>query len=388
MTLRCLCWAAVAALLIPCAARAQDASPPPTPARAAHTPFAGVPPPAVPDDPLELVTGEAQPANDAEQRADAMNLLRNAQNLSNLRAHPYDLNTIFTSVDATGASSEWVLEDISPARDIYRWSAEGPSFSGIFLSKGDLLSSNRPTNAVPLRLAQVRDAIFFAYTWVHQHASVRMATGTLNGVELQCVLVAHDVGTHTPTGARNWDEYEYCVDPNTGLLATYSPVPGIYYHYDYASAIHFHDKIIPDEFTISEGGRTVVDARTLSVTDPVGADSALFSGDGLKALGVGPSTWGAAIYSVLAPMQSMAPLNVNSALSLQIVVVAGITGSDGQLAESEILTTTAAGLNEAALDRANKVAAMQCGCGPGTAPGAIAPSHEVIYVIHFFTNAT
>jgi hypothetical protein len=393
MTLRCWYWAAAAALLISCAAVAQEpipapASPPPSPAPHIFSPFASATPPPVPDDPLELVTGEAQMVQDGEQRATELALLETAHNLSNVRARPYDLNTIFTFIDSTGSNTEWALEDISPARDIYRWSAEGPSFSGVFLTKDSLLSSNRPSNAVPLRLAEVRDAIFFEYTYVHQYATVRVATGSLNGVELHCILIAHDQGARPLTGARHWHEFEYCIDPNSGLLATYSPVPGIYYHYDYADAIHFHDKIIPAGFTISEAGRIVVEARTLSVTDPVGANSALFSGAGLSPLGTGPSTWGAAVDTIDVPPPIMNRQTMNSPLALQIVVVAGITGSDGHLAESEILTSTAAELNQAAIDSANKRATQQCTCGPGTAPGAVVPSREVIYVVRFYTSAT
>ena len=387
MTLRWFYLAAAAALLVPGAVRAQDSAPPPPPGFA-HVSLRTVPPPALPYDPLELVTTEAQPTDDPVQRAAALALLEHARGLSNVRAHAYDLNTIFTSVDTTGQSAEWALEDASPARDIYRWSADGPGYSGMFLAKDGLLSSNRPTNDVPLRVEQVRDAIFFAYTWAHQHASVRTSAAALNGAELQCVLIAHDVGTHTPTGARNWNEYEYCVDAGTGLLATYSPVPGIYYHYDYADAVHFHGTIIPGGFTISEGGREVVEARTLSVTDPVGASAAMFSGDGLTPLGTGPSTEGPEIYSVVGSRPPMSPQGSNSPLAQQIVVVAAIAGKDGHLNEPEILATTAEELNETAIDSANKFANMQCGCGPGTAPGAVHPSHEVIYVICFYNGTT
>jgi hypothetical protein len=390
MKLRWLCWAAAAALLIPIAARAQDAPPPsPTPLSSRLT-FDSVPPPPVPDDPLELVTDDAQPVTDPEQRAAEIAVLDNARNLSYVRAHPYDLNTTFTSFDpASGTNSEWTEEDIWPGQDIYRWSTEGPQYSAIFLTKDSLLSSNQPTNAIPLRLAQVRDAIFFAYTWVHEHASVRTATGTLAGEELHCILIAHNVGTRILTGARNWDEYEYCIEPNTGLLMTYSPAPGIYYHYDYQGAAHFHGKIIPSEFTISEAGRIVVEARTLSVTDPVGPNSPIFSGEGLKPLGTGPATLGAAVFSVGGGfLPNLRPQTVSSPPKLQIVVVAGITASDGHLAESEILASTAEDLDQAAIDQANKFGRMQCGCGPGTAPGAVKPSREVIYVVRIFQNAT
>ena len=67
---------------------------------------------------------------------------------------------------------------------------QGPSFSGVFLSRDKLLLSNQPGGAVPLRLAQVRSAIFGAYaTDFGSYATLRVANGYLNGGELRCVLV-------------------------------------------------------------------------------------------------------------------------------------------------------------------------------------------------------
>src|SRR5579872_2613854 len=55
------------------------------------------PEPPVPSDPLELVSGEAQPVQSAEQRQVVTALLQNARALSNVRAQAYDLKTTFTS---------------------------------------------------------------------------------------------------------------------------------------------------------------------------------------------------------------------------------------------------------------------------------------------------
>ncbi len=55
-----------------------------------------LPQPRVPDDPLELITGDAQPVQNADQRAAAVNLLVQAHGLSNLRAQPYHLKTTLT----------------------------------------------------------------------------------------------------------------------------------------------------------------------------------------------------------------------------------------------------------------------------------------------------
>ena len=105
---------------------------------------------------------------------------------------------------------------------------------------------------------------------------MRTATGSLNGAEQRCVLIAFGAGDRSFTGGRNWEESEYCVDSQSGLLTVYSPVPGLYVRYDYSSGIRFHDKFIPTGFTISEAGQTVVEARTLSVTDPPASTDPIF----------------------------------------------------------------------------------------------------------------
>jgi hypothetical protein len=53
--------------------------------------------PPLPSDPLELVTGGAQPIQDADQRGAVTQLLTNAHSLSNVRAQPYDMKTTFAS---------------------------------------------------------------------------------------------------------------------------------------------------------------------------------------------------------------------------------------------------------------------------------------------------
>ena len=131
---------------------------------------------------------------------------------------------------------------------MYRWTAQGPGYSGVNLYRDDLLYSDQPSGVVPLRLTQVREAIFFIYPGTGPYASLRTAPGSLNGTAVQCVLTAQAFAGRVFMGSRNWEESEYCVDPQSGLLLTYSPTPGLYVHYDYSNAIHFHDKLIPGSF--------------------------------------------------------------------------------------------------------------------------------------------
>jgi len=334
--------------------------------------------PPIPADLSEPVTSDAQAVQTSEQRQMATMLLNNARALSNVRAYPYELKTTFTSSGSSSSDGAWSLEDISPRRNIYRWTAQGPAYSAINLYNDRLLYSNQPAGTIPLRLTQVREAIFFIYPGTGPNMSLRTATGNLNGAALNCVLVAPAFGGQSFSGGRNWEESEYCTDPQFGLLVTYSPTPGLYIHYDYTNAIHFHDKTIPGAFTISEEGRAVIEAKTQSVTDPTGLNPSLFTPAGLGPIGVG---------SVMTPPvrvhRMVGPMPVGGKGNLDFVVLLGVASQDGQLTEPEILASTNASLNQTALDRAKNWRPGNQGQS-GTTP----QSHEVIFTFEFVTPAT
>lgn len=334
--------------------------------------------PPVPSDPLELVTGDAQPVQDAEQRAAATHLLTRARALSNVRAHAYDLKTSFISSGSSEGS--WSLEDTSPGREIYRWTAQGPSYSVISLYSDQLVYSNQPAGAMPLRLAQVRTAIFFVYPAAGPYASLRTAAGSLNGAAVSCVLVSHAPHNKSATGGRRWEESEYCIDPKTGLLLSYSPVPGMYVAYDYASAFHFHDTVIPGKFTITQAGQTVVEARTESVTDPGNLDPALFQPAGLEKIGTGPL--------MSHPWRVRTRISSGSGGSnraLQVVVLDGMVTREGQLGEVQVLASSNAALNQAAQEEAARWKNWES--PEDTQPGATPQSHEVFFTVEFVQAA-
>jgi hypothetical protein len=337
----------------------------------------------VPYDPLEMVTGDARQVQTGEERAAAIALLGKAQRLSNVRLHPYDLKTTFTSYGSSSSDGRWVLEDMSPGGNIYRWTAQGPSFSGIFLNANKLLSSNQAGGAMPLRLAQVRNAMWdIYYPAIGAHATLRVATGSLNGAELHCVLVARGFyGTSQPefSTGRSFAEAEYCVNPQTGLLETYSPYPGLYVRYDYSNGLHFHEQIIPDGFTITERGKAFIEAKTESVSEAPPANSSLFEPAGLTAFGVGQM--------IVAPMvvrgfQTSQSPDLGSG---QVVVVHGMVSPDGHLSEVEVLASTNASLEEAALEHAHKASALEMGVD--TQPGTTPQSREIVFMVEFVSRS-
>src|ERR1039458_3289902 len=91
---------------------------------AAGLDFDAIPRPPLAPDALELVTGDAQPVQDAQQRIAALGLLDKAHGLSNVRAQPYALKTSFIASGGLASDGSWVLEDIAP-KEIGRASCRG-----------------------------------------------------------------------------------------------------------------------------------------------------------------------------------------------------------------------------------------------------------------------
>ena len=156
----------------------------------AQVPSGQLPEPAVPADPLELVTGDAQPVASAEARAAVIKSLLNAYALSNIRAYPYDRKTTFTTFGTTPSDGAWQLQDTSLGDGLYRWTAQGPAYSAINLYQDQMLYSNQPSATMPVRLSQVRTAIFFMRPMTGPYAKLRTIATSLNGTALNCILLS------------------------------------------------------------------------------------------------------------------------------------------------------------------------------------------------------
>jgi hypothetical protein len=332
------------------------------------------PEPAVPPDPFELVAGDAQAPQNAEQRASVMRLLSKAFALSNVRAYPYQRRTSFNAFGSTASDGAWQLEDMSPGRDLYRWTAQGPSYAVTNLYVNQVLYSSEPSGAIPLRLAQVRSAIFFTRPVVGPRATLRTAPAQLNGAALTCVLLSHMGAAKGATGGRHWTESEWCVDNASGALVTHSPVPGLYTVCDYSQTIHFHDRLIPNKFTITEAGRTIVEAQTVSVTDAP-SDASLFEPTGLVQVGAGSLMSAPWSFGSIVPTPSVAPG------STQIVTIHAVQSASGEISGAEVLASSNVALNQAALESASQWTREES--PDDLEPGATPQSHEVLFTIVF-----
>lgn len=350
---------------------AQNASQPNASAVRPRVAWASIERPPIPADPLEMVTSNAQPVQDAQQRMQVMDLLSHARSLSNLRGMPYDLKVTFNTTGSSATDGAWQLEDVTPSRGVNRWTAQGPGYSSVNLYKQQMVYSNQQSgSAVPLRLMELRSALFPAPPMMGPRASLRTATGELNGTQLSCILVAHSPSAKVSTAGRDWDEAEYCVNSAKGVLTTYSPVPGLYIAYDYTTATQFHGKIIPSKLTVAKSGQTVVETQTISVADPANMDSALFDAGSLTLLGMGaPAALPATAQVIDGPPADGTPATNG------IVILHALAGADGRLSETEVLASSNPALNQLAIDRAGKMRRLAGADGPEA--GAASQAHEV-----------
>ena len=336
--------------------------------------------PPVPSDPLELVTGNAQPVQEVSQRAEIITMLENAHKHSNIRAQPYDLKTTFT-VTGSLSAGVWQMEDTSPGAELYRWTAQGPSYSAVNLTANHIFYSNQPASGLPLRLVQAREAIFYAKPFVGPRATLRTATASLNGADLVCALIAHNAMSPAGTGGRLWEEEEYCVNSKAGTLVSYSPAPGSYVVYDYSKAVTFHGKLIPNAFTISQAGQTIIEAQTESVADPAN-NPAAFQPAGLNQIGVGAVMSGAWRSRMRLPLPGGPQATAAQTTTAPVVVMHGMQAPNGQVSDLEMLASSDPSLNESALTFATQWQGGLLGQQPDT--GATPQSHEFVMQIQYF----
>lgn len=327
--------------------------------------------PPVPSDPLELVTGDAQPVTDPTQRAKIIDMLIAAHRNSNVRAQPYDLKTSFTVAGSLSAG-QWQEEDTSRSGEGYRWTVEGPGYSAITLTVDRVTYSSQASATLPLRLLQVREAIFKPEAVGGPYATLRTANATLNGADLLCALITHNASTPAATGGRRWEEQEWCVDPNAGTLVTFSAAPGQYLHYDYSKGLRFNGKQIPNGFTITQSGQTIIEAQTESVAAPT-ENAAAFQPAGLNQLGVGP------VMSLAAGEFRMTlPRAASAGTALQIVALDGMMSPAGELSDVEVLASSDSSLNDTALGFARAGIRTR-----GSQEGAAPQAHEMVMILRF-----
>lgn len=306
----------------------------------------GIPFAPVPADPLELVTGNAQALVAPEQRAAALQLLDRARqnyNFYSPHAPAFTLKVSFTSSGRSQYEGTGSMEETWIRGGLERWAAQIDGGSQIRVVSGGVWGQSA-TEPIPMRVQMVRDAILWPVMSFWPRVMIRSAAANYNGLPLTCVLVSGSM-PDVPS-PRHWVEYEYCIDPETGLLHVWSEAPGIYVAYDYSDAIQFHGHVVARRITVTEGGNTVLQIHVDSLEDEGQVDMRAFMPTS-EMRTRGPS------FLLAGPKRS--PLNVPTSPGMlpsviQPVIVHATISKDGEVVEAEALQNSPQALTERAIE--------------------------------------
>ncbi|HLW76146.1 MAG TPA: hypothetical protein VKS01_04155, partial [Bryobacteraceae bacterium] len=207
--------------------------------------------------------------------------------------------------------------------------------------------SDSPSGYMPLRLQEARAAIFDPLPAAvdTRHDAVRTAPGIYNGKQVACVLLS---GAMSTAQARQWEETEACVDPQSGLLETFSQVPGRYFAYEYSNDAQGRTSLT--KVTVTEAGRTVSEIKIDSLTPLAALDPAAFTPaaemiEKGRAIGTAGATKASYVYADAA---------VDPGATVRPVVVFGLITPAGKLVEAHSLQPSDPN-SQAAVDAANRI---------------------------------
>ena len=301
----------------------------------------------VPGDPLELATGPAVIADTPEKRSAILNLLERARQNNNLHVNgmnPFDLKASFDSSGSAGNSGPGVLEESWLSGATWRWSEHLGSYSQLRIFRNGVAYDSNPASYQPLRLQMIRQAIFWPVAGNFANNVIRVAQASWNGKPITCALLAGPRANASQENGRQWIEEEFCIDPATGFLQTYSIAPGIYDVYDYSNAFEFHGHYIARRITIVENSIPVATVELNEIKDLNTTDASLFTpGVDMKGPGI----------MIGAPMRfpQVAKNNLVATANgiVQPIIIHAALDVSGRVLEAEALQTSDSALSDAAL---------------------------------------
>lgn len=291
----------------------------------------------VPANPLELVAGPVHNV-ETEERDSVLQLLARARGSYELRTAGvgYDVKITFkvNSGGRTEYDGAWQMEELFIPREQARWTASGAAgYSITQISSGNLHYADVAANTIPLRLHEVRGALFDPIPKNASRSFLRTSTATYNGKPVICVLLSSSGRRSQVRAGRRWEEIEDCIDPASGLLQVHSQAPGRYIAYDYADAPRLGDRMLPRQVIITEGGILVTEIHVDDLAEPSGADPNLFvPTEKMKELG--PAVvMGDAQHIIVSPRDG----TVAADAALQPVCVFGLVAPSGKVVEAHSL---------------------------------------------------
>ena len=300
----------------------------------------------LPSDSFELVTGATHVPGTPQERGQALDLLEHARQNSDLHAAgspAFNMRINFSANGNVLFTGSGEMEETWFAPYSFRWTARLGDFSLDRISTGGRIYDDKQASFIPIRLHMLRDAVFWPINFQQAHSLIRTASATWRGKELTCILTSGDMADPTPTPGRRWIEREFCIEAKTGLLHILSDAPGIYVIYDYANPLKFHGRVLARQFSIVEGGKTVLEAHIESLADAISSPGLLAPTDQMKAHPPGPLLGGAMRFP---RMVTVAP----GAAVVQPVIVHAILNRNGKVEDAELVEGSGAALGQSALD--------------------------------------
>jgi len=311
----------------------------------------------LPSDPLELATGPTKVLDTPQLRAMVLGLLEQARQNNGMHtagSAPFDLKVSFTSSGENRYVGSGDLEETWMSGKVWRWTAHLGDYSIDRIFYRGYAFDEKVAGPMPLRMRMVRAAVFWPINGNFAPAYLRVATAKWDGDEVMCILRSRgptDEEVDAAEGAdsansqgRKWGEREYCIDPKSGLLRTYSEAPGVYTVYDYDDVtLHFHGRTLARQISVVEGGTAVLKIRLDSIEDPHVTDANFFTPT-QQMLAAGPQE----VANGVLHFSQLAPVAGRTGMVQPIVVIATIN-TKGKVEEAETPPDSDASLSEAAL---------------------------------------
>lgn len=299
--------------------------------------------PPVPADPLELATGPVHIPADADERAAAISLMERARQNFTLRSPgsaPYRLKVSFDATGGANYTGSGEMEELWESPGRLRWTAHLGNYSEARVFMNGYAWDADPHAYLPLRLHMLRQTLLWPLNQNFTNAQLRTAPAAWNGTQVTCVLVSFGRAPSSVEPGRLWQEEEFCIDPNSGLLQTYSAAPGIYNVYNYASATRFHGRTVPRQLSVVVSGTPVLQAQA-EITELGNVDESLFT----PAEG-----WTGPAIVIRGPQRFGMPMP-GSDSDTQPIVVHALLGVDGKVLEAEALQTSDAARAQSAVEQ-------------------------------------
>jgi hypothetical protein len=213
-------------------------------------------------------------AQTPEERGAALALLDRAQQNSDLHiagTPPFFVRATFraggnVSTTGTGEITETWLSGSS-----WRWTANLGPYLQVRVSSAGRMADENPVSAVPMRVQSLRAAIFWPVRRPDASSRLRTVVTQFEGETVTCLLISGQQDLDLNTQGRSWNEREYCIENNSGLLRIHSEVPGAYTVYGYGNRTQFHGRILPERLTVYMAGAEILDSE-LSVADAGSVD--------------------------------------------------------------------------------------------------------------------